>query len=61
MIRYEVVKDKQQQLLSLTGFTPEEFSGLLPSFSKRFFVFVEIKMLDGKYRKKHEYTRYKNS
>ena len=35
MIRYEVLKAKPKQLLSLTGFTPEEFSALLPvSFSK---------------------------
>ena len=32
MIRYEVLKDKPKQLLSLTGFTPEELSKLLPSF-----------------------------
>ena len=61
MIRYEVLRDKPQQLLSLTGFTPEEFSALLPSFSKRFSLFVETKTLDGKDRKKRQYTRYKNS
>ena len=61
MIHYEVVKDKPQQLLSLTGFTAEEFSALLPSFSKRFSLFVETKTLDGKDRKKRRYTSYKNS
>ena len=61
MIRYEVLKDKPKQLLSLTGFTPEEFSALLPSFSKRFLGFVEAKTLDGKDRKKRQYTLYKNS
>ena len=62
MIRYEVLKDKPKHLLSLTGFTPEEFSALLPvSFSKRFSVFVETKTLDGKDRKKRQYTLYKNS
>ena len=61
MIHYEVVKDKPQQLLSLTGFTPEEFSALLPSFSKRFSLFVETKTLEGKDRKKRRYTPYKNS
>ena len=49
MIRYEVLKDKPKQLL--TGFTPEEFSALLPSFSKRFLGFVEAKTLDGKDKK----------
>ena len=61
MIRYEVLKDKPKQLLSLTGFTSEEFSALLPSFSKRFFGFVETKTLDSKDRKKRQYTLYKNS
>ena len=61
MIRYEVLKDKPKQLLSLTGFTPEEFSALLPAFSKRFSLFVETKTLDGKTRKKRQYTLYKNS
>ena len=61
MIRYEVLKNKPKQLLSLTGFTPEEFSALLPSFSKRFLTFVETKTLDGKNRKKRRYTPYKNS
>ena len=61
MIRYEVLKDKPKQLLSLTGFTPEEFSVLLPSFSERFLAFVETQTLDGKAQKKPEYTRYKNS
>ena len=61
MICYEVLKDKPKQLLSLTGFTPEEFSALLPAFSKRFSVFVETKTLDGKDRKKRRYTVYKNS
>ena len=61
MIRYEVLKDKPKQLLSLTGFTPEEFSALLPAFLKRFSMFVETKTLDGKDRKKRQYTLYKNS
>lgn len=61
MLRYEVLKTKPQQLLSLTGFTPEEFSALLPAFSKRFSVFVETKTLDGRNRRKRQYTPYKNS
>ena len=61
MMRYEVLKDKPQQLLSLTGFTPAEFSALLPAFTKRFALFVKTKTLDGKARKKRQYTRYKNS
>ena len=61
MVRYEVLKDKPKQLLSLTGFTPEEFSALFGVFSKRFTVFVETKTLDGRDRKKRAYAPYKNS
>ncbi len=61
MIRYEALKDKPKQLLALTGFTPEEFTALLPMFSKHFSLFVETKTLDGKERKKRQYTLYKNS
>lgn len=61
MTRYETLKDKPKRFLSLTGYTLEEFSALLPSFSKRFLEFVETQTLDGKRRKKRRYTLYKNS
>ena len=61
MTRYETLKDKPKRFLSLTGYTLEEFSALLPSFSKRFLAFVETQTLDGERRKKRRYTLYKNS
>ena len=61
MTCYETLKDKPNRFLSLTGYTLEEFSALLPSFSKRFLGFVETQTLDGKHRKKRRYTLYKNS
>ena len=61
MTRYETLKDRPKRFLSLTGYTLEEFSALLPSFSKRFLEFVETQTLDGKHRKKRRYTLYKNS
>lgn len=61
MTRYETLKDRPKRFLSLTGYTLEEFSALLPSFSKRFLAFVETQTLDGKHRKKRRYTLYKNS
>ncbi len=61
MTRYETLKDRPKRFLSLTGYTLEEFSALLPSFSKRFLKFVETQTLDGKHRKKRRYTLYKNS
>ena len=61
MLHYEGVKNKPKQLLSLTGYTDEEFSALVVPFSKRFLAFVETKTLEGKDRKKRQYTPYKNS
>ena len=61
MTRYETLKDRPKRFLSLTGYTVEEFSALLPFFSKRFLAFVETQTLEGKHRKKRRYTLYKNS
>ena len=61
MLHYEGVKNKPKQLLSLTGYTDEEFSALVVPFSKRFLAFVETQTLEGKDRKKRKYTPYKNS
>ena len=61
MTRYETLKHKPKQFLSLTGYTLEEFSALLPSFFKCFLEFVETQTLEGKRRKKRRYTLYKNS
>ena len=60
MMRYETLKHKPKRFLSLTGYTLEEFSALLPYFSKRFLASVETKTLEGKHRKKRRYTCYKN-
>ena len=46
MTRYETLKTKPKRLLSLTGYTLEEFSALLPYFSKRFLASVETKTLE---------------
>ena len=59
MIRYETLKTKPKRFLSLTGYTLEEFSALVPYFSKRFLASVETKTLAGKYRKKRRYTPIK--
>ena len=61
MTRYETLKHKPKRFLSLTGYTLEEFSVLVPYFSKRFLASVETKTLAGKHRKKRRYTHYKNS
>ena len=62
MTRYETLQTKPKRLLSLTGYTLEEFSALLLYFSKRFLASVETKTLEGNQpRKKRRYTHYKNS
>ena len=61
MTRYEKVKTQPKRFLSLTGYTLEEFSALLPYFSKRFLEFGRTQTLEGKHRKKRRYTSYKNS
>ena len=62
MTRYETLKHKPKRFLSLTGnHTLEEFSALVPYFSKRFLASVATKTLEGKDRKKRRYTHYKNS
>ena len=60
MTRYQNLKDEPKRFLSLTGYTPEEFSELFRCFSKCFLEFVETHTLEGKRRKKRRYTPYKN-
>ena len=37
MTSYQDLKDKPKRFHSLTGYTPEEFSAIAPTFSKREF------------------------
>ena len=61
MTNYQNLKTKPTKFLSLTGYTLEEFSALLPHFSTRFLEAVQTKTLDGNKRKKRSYSSYKNS
>ena len=61
MTSYQDLKDKPKRFHSLTGYTPEEFSAIAPTFSKCFLEFVETNTLDGERRKKRKYCSYKNS
>lgn len=61
MTTYENLKDKPQRLLSLTGYTHEEFLALLPYFSQCFLEYVATHTLAGKRRQHRKYTTYKNS
>ena len=61
MTHYETLKHKPKRFLALTGHTPEEFSALVPYFSKHFLECFETQTLEGKHRKKRRYTSYKNS
>ena len=61
MIVFEDIKDKTDTFLSLTGHTLEEFTELLPHFSKSFLDYMETHTLEGKPRKNRRYKPYKNS
>ena len=61
MTSYQDLKDKLKRFESLTGYTPKEFTTLVPYFSKCFLEFVQTNTLDGERRKKRKYTSYKNS
>ena len=61
MISFQELKDKPDTLLSLTGYTLEEFTELSPYFTKCFLEYVQTHTLAGKPRKKRRYKPYKNS
>ena len=60
-MNYQYLKDKPTRFASLTGYTLEEFSSLLPHFTKHFLEFYATKTLDGKPRIKRRYSTYKSS
>ncbi len=61
MMNYQYLKDKPTRFESLIGYTLEEFSVLLPSFTKHFLAYYATKTLDGKPREKRRYSTYKTS
>ncbi|MCG8432147.1 MAG: transposase family protein [Candidatus Omnitrophica bacterium] len=61
MTSFEELKEKPDKLLSLTGYTLEEFTELSPHFTKCFLAYVQTHTLTGKPRKKRQYKPYKNS
>ena len=60
-MNYQYLKDKPTRFESLTGYTLEEFSSLLPHFTKHFLEYYATKTLDGKPRIKRRYSTYKSS
>ena len=60
-MNYQYLKDKPTRFESRTGWTLEEFSYLLPCFTKHFLEFYVTKILDGKPRIKRRYSTYKSS
>ena len=52
MTRYETLKHKPKRFLSLTGYTLEEFSALVPYFSQAIFGIRRNKNASGKTPKK---------
>ena len=60
-MNYQYLRDKPTRFESLTGWTLEEFSSLLPYFTKHFLEYYATKTLDGKPRIKRRYSTYKSS
>ncbi len=60
-MNYQYLRDKPTRFESLTGWTLEEFSSLLPYFTKHFLEYYATKTLDGKPRKKRRYSTYLTS
>lgn len=61
MTNFQDLKDRPNVLLSLTGWTLEEFTKLFPHFSYCFLEYMRTHTLDGKPRKHRRYKPYKNS
>ena len=61
MTNFQDLRDKPGAFLSLTGYTLEEFTALLPHFSRCFLDYMRSHTLDGKPRKNRRYKPYKNS
>ena len=61
MTNFQDLKDKPDAFLSLTGYTLEEFTELLPHFSCCFLEYMQTHTLDGKPRKNRRYKPSKNS
>lgn len=61
MIRYQTLSKYSRKFLAMTGYTVEEFEGLLPHFQVEFEKHVAVYRLDGKKRTKRRYSEYKNS
>jgi len=56
-MRYDTVKKNATQLLSLTGFTVEEFESLLPTFKYEWDEYYSHFTLEGKVRQRISYNR----
>ena len=61
MSTYEKYVEKPTEFLALTGYTRQEFDGLLPHFGRCYRDRMEKYRLDGKPRGKRPYVDYKNS
>jgi len=56
-VQYDKVKKNQAQILSLTGFTVEEFESLLPTFKLKWEEYYSHFTLKGKVRERISYGR----
>jgi hypothetical protein len=58
MPSYEEVTQRTGSLRSMTGFTEEEFTGLLPHFEDAFATYMRERTIDGQPRTSRRYSTY---
>jgi hypothetical protein len=61
MTPYQQYAEQPAQILSLTGYTRQEFDALLPHFSECFYDRMGTYRIDGKLRGNRKYVDYHNS
>jgi hypothetical protein len=47
MLRYQDIANKEKDLLSMTGYTKQEFTALLPQFQKSYVEYLNIYTIEG--------------
>jgi len=60
-VKYHDCAENPTQILSLTGYTRQEFDALLPHFNTCYYDWMDTYRVDGKYRGNRRYTDYHNS
>jgi len=61
MLRYEQIATKEKDLLAMTGYTPQEFTALLPQFATSYAAYLSDYTIEGYDRVGQVPKAYRNS